>query len=948
MSAFEIYSTAISIKLLQERAMQVYRSRNHRVLPLLMIALLSGAVSTGCSKTKTSQDYLADAQSYHAKGDDKSAVIELKNALQMDANNGDARYLLGTIYSNSGNLPAAEDELHKALSNVKDKDKVQNALGQIYVQRGEFQKIIDEMKASPSLKGEELAALLVLRGDAYLGLNKQDDAGAAYADALKAVPGYADAVLGQARLAAAGNKPDETMKLIDQVIAAKPDYVKAWLMKGDLLRAKADLEGAAKAYQQVLKVDANNIAAHVNLGSMALDAGKLDEAQKEIDALAKIQPNNLMGKYMHAMLQFRQKKFAAARDDLEQVLKGAPDHMPSLLLMGAVSLELGSLEVAQKDLGRFVEAFPNNVYARKLLAQTFLKMKQPEDALKALGPMLDEAHADVQSNAIASDAYMQAGQYGKAIQYLEKNVASNPKDATMRMQLGLARLSGGQGDRAIADLEAAAKLDPSRLEAENALALAYLGRKDYDHALAAVQLMLKKDPKNPAYFNLQGAAYVGKNDMQNARKSFEAAMAVSPGYVPAGINLGELDLRSNPEAARKDFEGVLATDKNNVQAMLYLSAIAKNAGNDKEFVDWLEKATKAAPSALQPWVMLTGYYMQQKNQKEALAHAEAAANANPKNPEAFDLLGSTQLATGKTDDAVATYKKLQELVPRSPLANYKLGIALAAGKDANAAADSFARALALKPDYVEAADALVGIDVRAGKFADALKVATDFQQRFPKAAEGYLLEGDVAMAQKEFEKAVSAYGKAQTVDKTTVGAMKLHGALTLAGKTKQADAEMLQWLSAHPKDVLARNYMGDTLIREGNLKGAEDQYQAALQAQPDDLPALNNLAAIYHQMNDPKAEEVARRAYKIAPENPAILDTLGWILAGKNEVREGLDLLQKAASLAPNAPDIRYHYAALLAKSGDKAKAKDELTKLVSSGKNFPQLQDAKALLGTL
>ncbi len=922
------------------------RRSNHR--NILMMALLAGVISTGCSKTKTSQDYLADAQAYHAKGDDKSAVIQLKNALQKDANNGDARYLLGTIYSDTGNLAAAEDELHKALSNAKDREKVQNALGQIYVQRGEFQKIIDEMKVDPALKGNELAALLVLRGDAYLGLNKLDDAGKSYADALKAVPNFADAVLGQARMAAASNKFDETMKLIDQVIAGKPDYIKAWIMKGDMLRMKADPEGAAKAYGEALKIDGNNIPAHVNLASIALDENKLDQAQKEIDALAKIQPNNLMGKYLHAMLQFREKKFATAKDDLEQVLKSAPDHMQSLLLMGAVSLELGSLEVAQKDLGRFVGAFPNNAYARKLLAQTFLKMKQPDDALKTLDPLLNGKNADMQAYAIASDAYIQEGQYGKAVQYLEKVAASNPKDAQLRMQLGLARLAGGQTDQAIADLEAAAKLDPSKLQAENALALTYIGRKDYDRALSTIQLMLKKDPKNPATLNLQGAAYVGKNDVASARKSFEAAMAASPGYVPAAINLGQLDMKDNPDAARKLFEGVLNTDKKNVQAMLYLSAIAKNAGNEKEFLDWLEKATKADPAALQPWGILTGYYLQKKDQKEAVSHAEGAANANPKNPEALDLLGSTQLALGKTDDAVATYKKLLELVPRSPLANYKLGVALSSGKDADATASAFARALELRPGYVEAADALVGVDIRAGKYANALKVATDFQQRFPKAAEGYLLEGDVAMSQKQFEKASAAYGKAQALDKTTVGAIKLHGAMTAEGKARQADASLMQWLNAHPKDVLARSYMGDSYLREGNAVQAKAQYQAVLQIQPDNVVVLNNLAVLYQRSNDPKAEELARHAYKIAPNSPAILDTLGWILAGKGDVKEALDILQKAVSLASDAPDIRYHYAAALAKSGDKAKAKEELSKLVTSGKKFPQLQDAEALLKTL
>jgi Flp pilus assembly protein TadD len=59
-------------------------------------------------------------------------------------------------------------------------------------------------------------------------------------------------------------------------------------------------------------------------------------------------------------------------------------------------------------------------------------------------------------------------------------------------------------------------------------------------------------------------------------------------------------------------------------------------------------------------------------------------------------------------------------------------------------------------------------------------------------------------------------------------------------------------------------------------------------------------------------------------------------------------MLQKAVSLAPAAPELRYHLAVALSKSGDKVNARKELDKLLQDNKSFPQIDDAKALLKTL
>ena len=113
------------------------------------------------------------------------------------------------------------------------------------------------------------------------------------------------------------------------------------------------------------------------------------------------------------------------------------------------------------------------------------------------------------------------------------------------------------------------------------------------------------------------------------------------------------------------------------------------------------------------------------------------------------------------------------------------------------------------------------------------------------------------------------------------------------------------------------------------------------------MVALNNLAWTYQQLKDPRALATAERAMKLAPESPAVLDTLGWILVEQGNAARALPLLQQATSRAPSAGEIRYHLALALWKAGDKAKAKAELEKSLA-GPAFAASDEARALLAKM
>ena len=140
-----------------------------------------------------------------------------------------------------------------------------------------------------------------------------------------------------------------------------------------------------------------------------------------------------------------------------------------------------------------------------------------------------------------------------------------------------------------------------------------------------------------------------------------------------------------------------------------------------------------------------------------------------------------------------------------------------------------------------------------------------------------------------------------------------------------------KWLRDNPKDIVLRSYFAQQAQQRRDYRTAAQHYRAVLDVEPDNMIALNNLAWVLGELNDPKAREYAEHAYRQAPFNPNVLDTYGWLLVQHNDVARGTALLQMASNLAGREPTIRLHYAKALAKSGDKAGARRELDALAQS-----------------
>ncbi|SDZ75440.1 putative PEP-CTERM system TPR-repeat lipoprotein [Nitrosospira multiformis] len=912
-------------------------------LTLAIAAALTAGSMQGCNKAVDPVKLMADAKRYEESGDHKSAIIQLKNALQQNPDNSEARYLLGAIYNKTGDFQSAEKELRKALSLGMDAGKVLPELGQALLRLGAYQQILDETKELADKT--KSAQILTLRGNAQLGLGKTAEAKALFEQALGHNPDSADALIGLAKYSLVQRDVEGATHFSEQAVSRSPQNVEAWLFRGDLLRMQGKSGEALAAYDQVVKLKPNAAIAYINKAFIEIGTGKFEAAKADIDAARKISPS-LMVFYTQALLDFSQQKPAAALESLQQVLSKSPDHMPSVLLAGAVQFALGSMPQAEQHLKHYLEKDPGNIYARKLLASALLKNGETKRAIDILTPPLKNVKEDPQLFALAGEAYMQAKDFAKATEYFEMASDIAPRSAMLHTALSMSRLGQGENARAISELETATKLDPKSPRAGVLLVMTHLRLKEFDKALAAVKALEKENPDNPLIQNLKGGVYLGKNDIANARASFEKALAIQPNYFPTIANLARLDIQDKkPDAARKRFEAILEKDKKNIQAMVALAGLAVNQGQNQKATEWLERAMQANPDVLQPAILLGTHYLRLGEKQKALALAKKLEGTHSKDSAVLDLLAQAQLANNDKSSALESYARLAVVQPESPLVQFRIASIHMAMRNLSAASDALKKSLAIKPDYLAAQLAQIDIEAEQGNYEKAIAMARQVQKQHKGSPAGYIAEGDLLLKQKKPALAASAYEQAFAVNKTSPLLIKLHASLRQAGKDKEADLRLIEWLKKHPNDLSARMYLADTFLTEGKLAAAVEQYQTVLKEQPKFAPALNNLATAYQRQKDPRALEYAEKAYQLATENPAVLDTLGWVLLEQENIARALPLLQKAASLAPQAGEIRYHFASALVKSGNKSQARKELEQILATGKTFSGIDEARALL---
>lgn len=912
----------------------------------------AGAVSRDAA---VASNYERGLQAFN-QDDFAAAVIHLKNALQQNPKNLPARLLLGEALLVTGDLAAAEKELETARRMGADNRLVLVPLGNIYLLEGRYKKILAEITSAQ--RGADIEnRILMIRGQAYMATGRLDKARRNFQQAARAEPDNPDPLVALAELSFRQGDLPATERFLDDALAMPRQSPIGWFTLGKLRRAQKSPKQAIEAFSHALELEPLYIEARRARAELYLDAGDMASAMADLETIDGVQPHDPHTSYLKALVYERRGDHRAAKAallDAAEVIKQWPrqildNQADMILLAGLVSAGLDRYEEALARFARYVALQPEDVSGWKLLGAVRLKMSNIAEAIPALQKARNLGAEDAFTLSLLGSAYIRNGQFERGARLLERAVALKPKSLEARLRLALGRLSAGNAALAIEDLEKAAALDPGSADARAILTLALLQKRDYDAAYKSGLILRKLTPDMAYTANLLGAILLAKGERAAARDRFEAALALDPRYISAQFNLARLERAAGEVArAKQRLKQILSWRADQPDAMLELAAIAEERGDAQTAAKWLERARDARPGYEKSWRQFIAFYQRQGEPEKALKLAGDFVAADPEALGRLEVLGRLYMNLGRPGEAEKPFRQLAQANSGRDRGLMLLGEAQNALGEPEKAIISFRKAISWNAGNVAAWEKLITLLIDRGNSDEALRMADALGRQPGSAMLAGRLRGVALSRAGRHHEAITRFRALVRTAPDRENTLGLFRALVAGGRIQAATALLEGWLAGHSDDDEARALLAGAYARLKAPDKAIATLEQVLKKHPDSAPVLNNLAWLYHQSGDKRALAVAQRAYRLAPGQPAVLDTLGWILVTGGEPARGLAHLREASARAARNPQLYYHIGAALAALGRPDEARAALEKALDISADFAGAPEARGLLARL
>ncbi len=921
-------------------------------------ALLLTSPSVLAADARASRFY-EDALNRYEKQDLPGAIIQLKNALQIDKTMLPVQLLLGKALFDNGELNAAEVALNEALRVGVDRAEVVLPLARTYLALGRHQQLLNEpVFAMGGLPTRTQVELWVLRSSASLGLGDVRGSLAALEQARKLDPRLPDSWLAEVPVRIRGRQFTEALAAADRALALAPQSAEALYQRGSVLHVQGDARGAIAAYDQVLAKAPRHVEARVARAGLYIDTARTSQAVADLAELERIAPKEPRSAYLRALLAQRDGKTEQAKKLLAQVTAlidpvpvDALKYRPQLLLLNA--LAHAGLNESEKAIGYLdvLQRVQGSTPASKLLARLYAQNGDTARAAEVLETYVRAQPGDPQALLQLASAYMALGRNAPAISLMQEALRSQDRPE-LRAMLGIGLLGSGQVGQGVGELEAALRKEPGQAQAGTMLAGLYLREGQGAKAAKLIQDLLKRQPDNPIFHDMLAQSRAQTGDLVGARTSFERAIALDGSLLAPKLHLARLEIGMRQyDAAGERLKVLLAENEKNVDVLLELSLLADRSGQPQRMLEWLQKADDASTARdVRPLLGIVDLHLREGQPQPALEAARRLqTKAAPDNPLALLAIGRAQTASGDKMAARATLASAARLAEgNAALLAHVAGLQLDV-QDTDRAAYALDKALALRPDLLDAQVRMVDVELARKDVAAAERRARQIAEQHPKLAVGHVLLGGVALARGAPTVALDAYRRAYQIEPSPANFERLFS-VQAAQDLKAATQLAEQWAKQRPGDAVAQRLLGDTYARGGQYAQARRAYEAQLKAQPQDPVLTNNLANVLLRLKDPGAIAMAERAVSLSPGDANALDTLGWALfqAGGTHRERALALLRDARLRAPGNPVVRYHLAAALAQAGRTAEARSEAQGALDASPVFEQRAEAEQLLNTL
>jgi tetratricopeptide (TPR) repeat protein len=706
------------------------------------------------------------------------------------------------------------------------------------------------------------------------------------------------------RLLAAGKYADAEIEYRKSVVK-DPKFAEGYYRLGMLEYTRGHGADALDDLQRAVDFAPGNDVYGIELASVAIEAYQVmptrkklyDEAAQEASVLLKKDPNSFDGLRLRGDVLVVDRNYQEALQSFRRANAMRPNDPNVARALAQVLFRLNQDREGEELLQHFL-ALRKDAQAYDVLEQHYVRAQRPADAESLLEAEIAARPKDVHPRLELADLDRAAGHNREMSQEIEKILADRENFPDGHAAVGDFYAGHHEWDAALAQyragLQASAHKDlyPGRMER----ALEALGKRE--EAIAELNQMLKTQPNDPA-MRFQRAVLLREsqnaNEQDQAGRELKALAAQYPQNDAVQYNLAlwywaQGDAPAAWQAARKSAE----LRKDYVGPRLLEAQIAQSSRQYPAALESANQVLALDPNNSDARLLRAAALVGNQSYREAETELSALSKQQTNSKE-VDLV-SAALAAGEKDyaKAGALYQRLYK--PGSPDLRPLQGLLelCAVEHQTEKAQALLENEIKLQPDSRPLRLMLASLAEQQSKFDLASDQYRWIESKDPKSAQPYLALGKLYEKEGATQEALASYQKA---------------AALAPGDTK----------------ILSATALFES--NSGQVQQAIPMLKKELALDPNDDNAMNNLAFDLAETGTDldQALSLAQKVARSFPNDPAVLDTLGWVYTRRGLNRPAIQVLRTLVAKYPKEPAFHYHLGVALLQDKQAGDAKREL-----------------------
>src|SRR5687767_6922524 len=528
-------------------------------------------------------------------------------------------------------------------------------------------------------------------------------------------------------------------------------------------------------------------------------------------------------------------------------------------------------------------------------------------AMLAAAPLSLCAEEDAKAAALAAEAESASASADAMFEFLVAEVAAQRGDV--------------DGALAIYQRMERELRDPhlARRDVELAVRARALGT-----AIEAAALLLELDPGSTLGREIMAALLANDASLDKARDTVAGILAKNPNRAAVLMQLQHLFGKFPDKARVLEATRQVAGRYGELPEARYAVGVAALLAERTALANSEVDAALELRAGWEQGAILKAQVLRKIDPAKVIGFYEEFVASHPRAIEVRMQLGRELASERRLADARTQFREAEKVDPKDSQAPYAVGLLSLQMEEYADAESAFGRAMRL--GYREAAGVYLGL----GQAAEGLKRYEDAIAWYQKVESGDRLRAQLKIATlisrqqglaagREYLRRIEPRSGEDRIQVIQVEAQLLRDA-----KAWKDTYDMLSGaVSEYPDSFELRYDRAMAAERVDRLDVLEDDLRQVIRMKPDYAHAYNALGYTLAEKTGRLAEakELIEKAYKLSPEDPFILDSLGWVHYRMGNVGEALKHLQTAYN-ARSDPEIAAHLGEVLWKAGQRDEAR--------------------------